>query len=180
MRILALDLATSTGWACGTLEGTPIAHGVLRLPKTGEDLGRFGEAFENWLGPAIEDMAPTEIIYESPIMPKLTSMTTLRKLGGLCFVTEIIARRYKVLVREANLVHIRKHFIGTTQAPRAITTPELRRRWLKDRTIAECRQRGFHVAGDDDADAVALLSFALSLYRPDFVLRQVRPERAAA
>lgn len=178
MRTLALDLATSTGFACGGYDA-PISHGILRLPRTGEDLGRFLSAFREWLGHAIEEMAPTDIIFEMPILPAAMSLMAVRKLNGLCGVAELVALDYKISIREANLLDIRKHFIGVTRAPKTITTPELRRRWLKDLTVEQCRKRGFRVAGDDDADAIALLSYALQLKRPNFFLQAVT-EKAAA
>lgn len=180
MRILCLDLSSSTGWACGSHDPTPIAHGILKLPKTGEDLGRFLCAFREWLGHAIEELAPAKIIYEMPILPKNMSLMAVRKLNGLCGQAEVTASDYKVETREANLLDIRKHFIGTARAPKAITTPELRRRWLKDSTVDECQRRGFRVAGDDDADALAILSYGLTLERPGFILHQAVSQQAAA
>lgn len=177
MRILCLDLATSLGWACGGPD-RPISHGVIKLPKTGEDIGRFLAAYREWLGHAIEEMAPTEIIFEAPILLGLTSITTLRKLYSLAGVTELVAFDYELPVREANLTDIRKHFIGVTRAPKEIVK-ERRRQWMKDRIVGECRGRGFDVAGDDDADAIAILSYGISLKHPSFVLQAVTEARAA-
>lgn len=150
------------------------------MPKTGEDIGRFLGHFRKWLGEAIEEMAPTEIMFESPILLGLTNITTLRKLYSLAGVTELVAFDYELPVREAGLSDIRKHFIGLTRAPKDIAGRAERQRFLKDRTIAECRRRGFRVASDDDADALALLSYALTLKKPGFVLQAVITEKEAA
>lgn len=171
MRVLALDLATKLGWACGSAEGTPVSHGVIALPKTGEDCGRFGYAFREWLGHAIEELAPSEIIYESPVMfSKTTSLQAARKLYGLAFLTELVCLDYKVPVSEANLSDIRKHFIGIVRAPLSVPKDK-RRQWIKGKIIAACRERGFKVAGDDDADAIALLDYALAVKKPSHAMK---------
>lgn len=169
MRILALDLATRLGWACGSLDPTPTSYGVFVLPKTKEDLGRFAQAYRDWFTAALDELEPTEVIYESPFLPKTTGVTTVRKLSGLTFVTELITSDRKIPVREANNWDVRDHFVGARMAPRSIPQDQ-RRKWIKDKVMAECARRGFRVAGDDDADALALLSFALSLAKPGFVL----------
>lgn len=178
MRVLALDLATSTGWACGA-PGRPISHGVIRMPKTGPDIGRFCNSFRAWLGAAIEDMAPGKIFYEMPILPAQTALMTVRKLNGLTAYAEGVALDYKVPIEEANLSDIRKHFVGVVRAPKEIA-PDRRRQWIKDRVCTECRSRGFRVAGDDDADAIALLAFALSLQQPGYQLHQADVSAEAA
>ncbi len=42
-KILALDLATRLGWACGSPDGEP-HYGSKLLPSTGAEIGRFGDA----------------------------------------------------------------------------------------------------------------------------------------
>lgn len=179
MRILALDLASVVGWACGSADAARKSHGILKLPKTGEDLGRFGVAFRNWLGAAIEELAPGEIIYEMPILPAATALMTIRKLNGLCMLTETVAADYKIPCLEEYLQKIRKHFIGTSKAPKEIQDRHVRSMWLKERTVSECRSRGFRVADHNDADACALLSLRLSQLRKDYRLVQVEPAKSA-
>lgn len=169
VRVLALDLSTNTGWACGSTEGTPVSHGVCAMPKTGEDIGWYLHHFRAWLIEAIDEMAPDQIVFEAPIMPSQTSIATLRKLYSLAGVTELVARDRKILVWESQLDHIRSHFIGITRAPRDVPKDK-RRQWIKNKVIAECQRRGFSVCGDDDADAIALLSLRLSQLSKDYSL----------
>lgn len=178
MRLLALDLATATGWACGTFD-RPVSHGVFKAPKTGQDIGRFLAYFRKWLGEAIEQMGPTEILFESPILTGIKNLTTLRKLYSLAGVAELVAFDYELPIAEANLSSIRVHFVGMRCAPKAILGKEKRRQWIKARTVAECRKRGFRVADDNDADALALMSYGLSLKQKGFTLQAVT-ERVAA
>lgn len=168
--VLALDLATVTGFACGSTDGTPVSHGVVAIPKTGEDIGRFLAHFRDWLNAALDDMGPDEIVFESPILPDTINLKTARKLYSLAGVAEMVAHDRKIRVSEANLNDIRGHFIGIKQAPRDVPKSK-RRQWIKDKIIAECRKRGFRVSGDDDADAIALLDLRLSQLSKDYSLR---------
>jgi crossover junction endodeoxyribonuclease RuvC len=172
MRLLCLDLATRVGWACGSLENTPpVAYGVVDLPPhTGRERGRYLATFRNWLDAAIKSMAPTGILFESPILTPKTTVATVSKLWCLSGIAELVAWDHELQCEEADLGSIRQHFIGMRKAPVEIRKQD-RRGWLKYRIISECRSRGFHVADDNDADALALLSYGLCLKRPGFDLR---------
>lgn len=179
MRALCLDLASRVGFAVGGPLCGVVAHGSVQLPKTGEDVGKFLAHFRQWLGQAIERYGPTEIMFEMPILPETTALATARKLYSLCGITELVALDYRIPIREANLSNIRMHFIGCARAPKEIRIKEIRRRWLKDRTVAECRSRGFKVADDDEADALAVLSFAISLVDKGYDMRAAAARAAA-
>jgi hypothetical protein len=181
MRLLCLDLATKVGWACHSPgSALPVSYGVIALPQTDDgDIGRFLARFRDWLGHAIEDMGPTEIMFESPILSKTTSIAALRKLYSLAGIAELVAWDYELPIREATLSAIRTHFIGVRWAPDEIKGPTIRRKWLKKKLIAECRARGFHVADDNDADALALLSYGISLKHHGFRLEAATAGAAA-
>lgn len=177
MKILALDLASATGFALGD-GGAISAHGTFKLPSTGPDIGSFLADFREWLTGRVVEWEPELIAFEMPILPDTTAIHTLRKLYSLAGMTELIARDHDTPVEESNLSDIRDHFIGATRAPRAIScTPgcktkgcnrcrTARRQWLKDRTIAACKDRGFRPQDDNAADAIALYSFVLSIVAP--------------
>jgi hypothetical protein len=179
MRLLCLDLATRIGWACGTLDRTPIAHGVVNLPAhTGRERGRYLAAFRNWLDTAIKTMAPTGILLESPILTPKTNVAAVSKLWCLAGIAELVAWDHELQCEEADLGNIRLHFIGVRRAPDHIRKKD-RRAWLKYTIVTECRSRGFQVADDNDADALALLSYGLWLKNSDFRLGQVAHEQAS-
>jgi len=178
MRLLVLDLATQLGFAVGTEAGV-IEHGWHKLPSTGDDIGAFLQAYRTWLVERIDDHQPEEIMFEMPILPGLGNLATLRKLYSLCGATELIARDNYRRVSEANLLQIRKHFIGSAHAPREIKGKEERRRWLKETTMAECRRRGFRPANSDDADALALFAYGMHCRVPGFVLAGTELQVAA-
>jgi hypothetical protein len=177
MRTLVLDLATHLGFAFGSQVEGVVGHGSFKLPATGTDIGAFLAAYRAWLTPFLaQDIG--EVIFEMPILPATANLNTLRKLYSLCGVTELVAADDGILCREANLMDIRRHFIGACRAPSSVPKKD-RREWLKDRTITECRRRGFRPADDNDADALALFSFIMSSRHPGFHMAGTEMARAA-
>lgn len=190
MRSLCLDLASVFGFAFGDDAGVQ-AHGSFTLPKTGNDIGAFLRAYRAWLSAAISRWQPEEIVFESPILPDTTSIHTLRKLYGLCGITELLAQDGHIQCREANLLDIRGHFIGARRTPKEIKCEAgctrkgcghcrtARRIWIKESTVTMCRKHGFRPRDDNAADAIALFSFVQSLKNPRFELLGTEIERAA-
>lgn len=171
MQTLVLDLATQLGFCFGDETGV-IEHGSHKLPSTGNDIGAFLDAYRLWLGAYVTLMHPVdEIVFEMPILGQGMALPVLRKLYSLCGLTELIALRHKIPSREANLLDIRRHFIGSHRAPKDVQCKpgckakscgrcrHLRRMWLKETTISMCRARGFRPADDNAADALALFSY---------------------
>lgn len=158
--ILALDIATCTGFAIGDPENGVTDHGSHRLPKTGDDIGAFLSAYRDWLTAKICECKPWTVIFEAPVLPGTgkTSIGTLRRLYSLAGLTELVAHDNKLDCQEANVSDITTHFVGAN-APRFGDK-------RKQATIAKCRERGWRVIDDNDADALALLDYALSLVKP--------------
>jgi len=190
MKTLCLDLSTFSGFAVGDESGVE-AHGSFRLPSTGGDIGTFLNHYRTWLSGAISRWTPDEIVFEMPILPDTTSLPIIRKLYSLCGLTELIAGDRHVAVREANLLDIRRHFIGSHRAPKTVTCEpgcvrkgcgrcrDTRRKWIKEFTITMCRKRGFRPADDNDADALALFSYVQSTRNPTWELLGDEIVRAA-
>jgi crossover junction endodeoxyribonuclease RuvC len=162
MRILALDLASCTGWACGSTSEGVLEHSSYQLPKTGEDVGMFLAYFRKWLESTIARNRPGELIFESPILPRKTNIITLRKLYSLAGRTEEIAYDLHLKCREENIGKICTHFLGRGYPAKG----EPRKR----ATMTQCRARGWTVKDDNDADALALLDYALALEQPNRAL----------
>lgn len=173
MKTLVLDLATSTGFAVGDAAGVQ-DHGSFKLPATGGDIGLFLHHYRTWLSAALSRWVPDEIVFEMPILGKGMALPVLRKLYGLCGLTELIAQDRNVKCGEANLIDIRRHFIGCCRAPKEITCSPgcarkqcakctaARRAWIKESTVSMCRKRGFRPSDDNAADALALFSYVQS------------------
>jgi hypothetical protein len=177
MKLMVLDLATVAGFCVGDEAGVQ-DHGSFKLPSTGGDIGTFLSAYRTWLLAAIDRWAPTEIVFEMPILPSTTNLATVRKLYSLCGVTELLAKERAIRCAEANLMDIRRHFIGASRAPSCVPAKE-RRQWIKERTISECRRRGFRPIDDNAGDALALFSFVMTSRRSTFLMLGNEIERAA-
>lgn len=170
--ILALDLATNVGFALGDVRGVKVS-GTRRLPSTGDDLGAFAAAFRDWLTIGLKRHKPTSLVYEQPIMAAgHTTPMTLRKLCGLCWQTELTVRDLKnagVLspgfeVSEINMSDWRRHFLGSGNVPSE-------RAKIKAAVMQMCRVRGFHFDSDDEAEAIAILDYAIACASPASAIR---------
>jgi hypothetical protein len=158
--VLALDLATVTGWAAGRPGDTP-TFGSVRLNKPGGSRATAYRAFRTWLD-AMPSM-PDLIIYELPMQPlhmKLhTNIDTSKLLMGLAEHLEEWALG-KTELREATVGQVRAHFIGQN----------LKSAIAKPKTVQTCIDRGWPVTTTDEADACALWDYQVSWLRPDIAV----------
>ncbi|MGD9884601.1 MAG: hypothetical protein AB7E70_21660 [Hyphomicrobiaceae bacterium] len=169
--ILALDLATTVGWASaapGYRAVLPISarHGVQewaanlalmrsgshRIAPPGAGLPEFFHAFDLWLADMITVHQPDLLIFEAPIIAGgKTSVETARKLMGLAVLTELTGYRRSIpKVREENVITVKKHWTGHGRADKRMM-------------IDAARQRGFEPADDNAADALALADYAAAM-----------------
>lgn len=153
--LLCFDLATRTGFAYWR-PGIKVISGHFSMPKTGNDVGWFLDDFEIRLREMFEFYKPERCVFEAPWVGEKTSQDTARKLLCLAGVTEMVARRNRAACSEANNASVRKHFIGKGRGDR---------KTLKDMTMRACRERGWDPDNDDEADALALLSYAADLLK---------------
>lgn len=179
--ILALDLASQFGWAHATpgaieawpmtaLEaaGMPPLHDVGHklIAGAGAELGGFFDCYHDWLVGKIDLLAPALLVYEAQHVSQKASKQMCRKLFGLAAHTEWICRRMGVPCEEAKPKDVRLHFMGVGSG---------KRERLKALAIAACAARGWPCANDDEADATAILDYAVAVVR-----RRMAAERAAA
>lgn len=158
MKVLALDIATVSGWAIGDGIAAP-RSGVFGLPGTGDNIGRYLLHWAEWFEAKLEAEKPTEVVFEAPILPKMTNLATTRKLQGLAGVTEMICEAREIPVFEAMASNVRRLFLGRSWPKKG------GRDGLKIAVMAGCRQRGWNPLDDNEADALAILDVTLSLRR---------------
>lgn len=108
--ILAFDCATATGWCAGDGSTTPVL-GNVKMPSSVEP-GPFLDFWEKWLDRHLDEIKPTVVVFEAPILPQKTNISTVRKLVGLAGVLEMVAFRKRVVVEETNVSHIKKVLTG--------------------------------------------------------------------
>ncbi|CAN7171903.1 hypothetical protein [Brevundimonas sp. LjRoot202] len=151
---LALDLATCTGFAFGqpdTGELPEIGH--VRLPKTGEDVGAFLIAFEDWLTSKVREVEPALMLFEAPILASSATPHVTRKLHALAGVTEMVAIRARLECCEVYPVTVKKALTGSGRAD-------------KDMMVGAARHYGLSPAVADEADAFGLWLHAVKTRHP--------------
>ena len=164
-NVLALDLATTTGWAYGEA-GKPPRFGHLRFGKIGTSRPQLYRNFRTWLDDTwnVRDHQPALVVYESAAIPSLmsgkTNIDTTKTLIGLCEHLEEWAHEV-VELREATVSQVRSHFIGRNY----------KAKFAKPMTVERCRALGWAVETDDEADACALWDYQMSFLRPDLAFR---------
>ena len=154
MRSLAfLDLATNVGVAVGQPSSDP-RFWTHTLPSTGDDIGRFARAYDEWLHDFITVEQPALVAFEAPILSAgKTSISTARKLTGLAWHTEFVCGARQVAYFEANLMTIKKRVAGSGKAQ-------------KDDMIAVARRYGWQVRTEHEADACAGWAFTVECKAP--------------
>lgn len=152
--ILALDLATATGFAVARPGSNDLHFGTHRLPSTGKDVGAFAIAFDGWLSLMMAEHAPEIVVYEQPSIFSKTTPDTIIKLSGLAYHTELICKREGARVYMANPSKLKKFFTGHGKAKK----PEM---------MAVARRYGWAVRDDNQADACAVWAWAVYCFAPD-------------
>lgn len=161
MSVLALDVATCVGWAFGGA-GDPPASGTFRCPSTGDDSGRFLVGYAQWLTAKLRELGPKEVVFEAPILPRETNITTLRKLYSLAGITEFVCVLEGVSCTEITAGEWRRSFLGPYYPKGG------RRDELKMAVIAACRALGWNPVDDNEGDALAILHVVLSVRNPRY------------
>jgi hypothetical protein len=159
-NLLALDLASVTGWATGAPGEVP-KFGTIRFARQGAPHPAIYRALRSWLNGWINAKSIQMVVYESAAMPTMmlgrSNARTIRLLTGLCeHVEELCYERIEL--REASTSQVRSHFIGTNRNKRTLA---------KELTIERCREMGWPVEDDNQADACALWSLMVCILRPD-------------
>ena len=150
MKILALDLASKTGVAIGNPNTIPLCFTEV-LGETGEHHGaRFAQAFR-MMKRLITTHEPGLIVLEAPFKTNKSQMHVENMLMGLRGCVMGAAHMFHVPFEQHEVSTIRLHFIQHGKLKRADA---------KRATIARCKQLGWKVANDDEADAAALWDYA--------------------
>ena len=114
MRVLALDLGLTVGWACGEDDAIPRCGSVK--PK-GQHLGELAASYGDWFARMLSAEQPNEIALEggTPVQT-IKSPDIAEKMLGVLTMTRVIAFRRNIPCVLTNVLTIRKFVVGTGRA----------------------------------------------------------------
>jgi hypothetical protein len=168
--ILALDIATTTGWARGLVGCDAPSTGSVRFRKSSQtgatDNMVFGACL-SWISELLRpEPRPDILIVEAMLPPEAmkgeTSRAVRDRLAGLHGVVRGVAHLRGIgEIAHAEVNAVRRHFLG--ESPK--------RERAKRETIERCKALGWRATDDNSADACALWSFGCSLIDPAQALR---------
>ena len=152
--ILAFDLAENVGFAFWRPGANRVYSGSFRLPETGSDVGWYLTVFEKKAKELLTFHTPDLCVFEAPWVGPKTHQDTARKLLCLAGFTEFLCRKAGADYREAHNQSVKKHFLGRGNLPS---------KQAKRLCVEKCRELGWSPSNHDEADALAVLSYAFHL-----------------
>jgi hypothetical protein len=161
MKVLALDLATCSGFAVGDVGDTHPHFGVIRFgAKDCTRKALFGDALRR-LNQTLITHQPDIVAYEEPLhfgLRRGASQAGNDELAyGLPAIVQGVAFLRRVNdIREVRTVDVRRFFIGDNP----------KREIGKRETMRRCRELGLQVEDDNAADAVAIWFFVCAQIEP--------------
>jgi hypothetical protein len=164
--ILALDLATVTGWALGRLGDMPDAGSIRFGRPDASNNAIFGHCL-TWAAKLLEPTPrPTMLIIESMLPPDAkagrTNRDTRDRLAGLHAIVRAVAHLRGIYdISEAGTQAIRSHFIGHAN---------LKRDEAKRQVMVRCAQLGWQAVDNNAGDALALWSYHAGILDPEWAL----------
>lgn len=158
MRLLALDIATATGWGRWDRTLNRPHAGELKL-QAKDEAGRYAE-FDRWLRATIVANSIDLLAFEEPVPQRTgkTNLNTLLILHGLRTVALLVGKKLNIPMVEVNTQEWRAHFIGQRIAPKTVPVAK-RSDWWKKQSIQRCEQLGWAVKSHNAADALGILDF---------------------
>ncbi len=165
-NLLALDVATVTGFAHGRLNATPKAD-CIRFAKTGATDDEVWCQALRWLHDLLKVIRPDVVALEAPIMTGRTHdgsnpQTQMRLFGLQAVLRTVVAIN---LPRPAKLIHVqsaRKFFIGHGNLPGAEAKQRVKRRSIELGWVSEDE------ATYDKCDALCVWAKAAADLSPEF------------
>lgn len=183
--VLALDIATTTGWAWHRPGMPRPFFGAVPLPSEVNEVGEPIAELLLWLrnlyiGLKNDGSPITHIFYEMPfINPRQINSRTSKRLMGLAGVVEMFAYQVKMTgIYEVDIAEWRKHFLGrgggfkrekkwSEKKQKMVPGKYLPGHDPKELAIQQCARFGWHTNVHDAAEACGLLDYALTMI-PDY------------
>lgn len=145
--VLALDLGTTTGWACRTRD-TTITHGWASFkPGRFEGGGMRFLRFNRWLSELQGMVGEINCVYFEEVR-RHVSTDSAHVYGGLMATLTAWCESRNIPYQGVPVGTIKKHATGNGAAS-------------KDAMLAAMQAKGHPVTDDNEADALALLHWAI-------------------
>ncbi len=144
---LALDLGTQTGWALSAID-QPITSGSESFkPQRFEGGGMRYLRFKRWLTEIKQTVDTIDAVYFEEVR-RHVGVDAAHAYGGFLATLAAWCEHHQIPYQGVPVGTIKKHATGKGNAS-------------KDDMIAAVIKRGFNPADDNEADALALLHWAL-------------------
>jgi hypothetical protein len=163
--VLALDLATTTGWALHKQGMERPFFGAFRLPGGKNDVGAAAEGLRVFLADKHSLYGLTDVAFEDQFIPGDINSATARRLMGLAAMVEWFCFVMKIRCYSVHLSQWRKHFIGRggafkvkDKAGNVIKTID-----PKELAIQKCAEFGWHTDVADAAEACGVLDYFITM-----------------
>lgn len=161
--ILALDLASVSGWAVGEPGSRTPAHGTIRFAAAGASHEAiFAKAYD-WTTKMMDTFKPNLVVWEAPLPTSFrrvrgkTNADTTSILFGLPAVVGAAVYASGIYdIRKAETNEVRRHFIFSN--PKRVKAKPL--------VMQQCRAMGWEIADDNEADALATWSYMCAILDP--------------
>jgi len=152
--ILALDLGTTTGWALRDREGQ-ISHGYTSFrPQRFEGGGMRYLRFKRWLTEIKGIAGDIHALYFEEVR-RHAGVDAAHIYGGLMATLTAWCEHHDIPYQGVPVGAIKRHATGRGNAG-------------KDEVISAMQAKGHPVTDDNEADALALLHWAVQLLLDDF------------
>ncbi|WP_419204345.1 hypothetical protein [Bordetella trematum] len=148
VNILALDLGTKTGYALRRRDGTLRYGAEVFTPRSSWTPGQKWQRYRAWLSKIIAEEAVNLIVFEDVKAHGKGAVLAAHAYGGFRAMLEMVADGHRVRLLPVGVSTIKKHWTGKGNAN-------------KDAMLAQAKARGFRPETDNDADALAILHWAV-------------------
>jgi hypothetical protein len=148
--VLSLDLATNSGWALRLADGQITSGTVSFRPSRYDGGGIRYLRFRTWLDSIAADARGIGVIHYEEVRRHLGT-DAAHVHGGLLATLTAWCEEHSVAYQGVPVGTIKRHITGKGNAD-------------KQAVIAAVRERGFSPADDNEADAIAILLWAIDTH----------------
>lgn len=145
--LLALDLGTTTGWALRDCTGHITSGTESFRPQRFEGGGMRYLRFRRWISEIQESVSEIQFLYFEEVR-RHAGVDAAHAYGGFLATLTAWCEHHGIPYQGVPVGTIKKHATGKGNAS-------------KDEMVASVRARGHQPADDNEADALALLYFAI-------------------